>query len=165
MDTAGPESAASAASLSPPSPASVRSPAVPNGGSKRKRSSVSTAAPPPPPPPPLAESSPGSPDDDSPDHLEKKRQPGVKRACNECRQQKVSQCRRRENVWAVPPPPPPPGRLPAAGAGPEVCKALSKYSPVPPRPRARARSSSDAMSYKTPSAAARGVTASSSSAR
>lgn len=36
------------------------------------------------------ESSPGSViDDDHADH-EKKRQPGVKRACNECRQQKVS---------------------------------------------------------------------------
>lgn len=38
-------------------------------------------------------SSPGSPDGDDDlgaDHHEKKRQPGVKRACNECRQQKVS---------------------------------------------------------------------------
>lgn len=39
-------------------------------------------------------SSPGSQDGDDDmmgDHNEKKRQPGVKRACNECRQQKVSQ--------------------------------------------------------------------------
>lgn len=38
-------------------------------------------------------SSPGSPDGDDDlagDQHEKKRQPGVKRACNECRQQKVS---------------------------------------------------------------------------
>lgn len=38
------------------------------------------------------ESSPGS-DHDDDNELGKKRQPGVKRACNECRQQKVSHVR------------------------------------------------------------------------
>jgi hypothetical protein len=37
------------------------------------------------------ESSPGSGGDDNEDEGERRRQPGVKRACNECRQQKVSQ--------------------------------------------------------------------------
>lgn len=41
------------------------------------------------------ESSPGSGIDDEHAEHEKKRQPGVKRACNECRQQKVSQSRPR----------------------------------------------------------------------
>jgi hypothetical protein len=40
------------------------------------------------------ESSPGSGGDDNDDEGERRRQPGVKRACNECRQQKVSQNRR-----------------------------------------------------------------------
>lgn len=40
------------------------------------------------------ESSPGSGNED---HDDKKRQPGVKRACNECRQQKVSYAGREEN--------------------------------------------------------------------
>ncbi len=40
------------------------------------------------------ESSPGSAGDDNDDEGERRRQPGVKRACNECRQQKVSQKRR-----------------------------------------------------------------------
>lgn len=69
-------------SLSPTSPASSRQG---NGGQKRKRSSAVTH-----------ESSPASALDedhgdrgDHGDH-DKKRQPGVKRACNECRQQKVS---------------------------------------------------------------------------
>jgi len=75
-----------AASMSPTSPASSRHG---NGGPKRKRSTG--VAP--------VESSPGSfMDEDHADHGEhgdhgdsdKKRQPGVKRACNECRQQKVS---------------------------------------------------------------------------
>lgn len=86
-----------ASSLSPTSPVSVRSqvfahgPAVAgaggpgsNGAGKRKRSSVGTA---------IMGDSPGSvdgDDDGTGDHHEKKRQPGVKRACNECRQQKVS---------------------------------------------------------------------------
>ncbi|KND91327.1 Regulatory protein LEU3 [Tolypocladium ophioglossoides CBS 100239] len=70
------------ASMSPTSPASSRHG---NGGPKRKRSSGMGAV----------ESSPGSfMDDDHGEHGEhgdhdKKRQPGVKRACNECRQQKL----------------------------------------------------------------------------
>lgn len=64
-----------AASMSPTSPVSSRH----GGAPKRKRSTGLTAL----------ESSPGSfLDDDQGD--DKKRQPGVKRACNECRQQKVS---------------------------------------------------------------------------
>lgn len=49
-------------------------------------------------------SSPGSPDGDDDlagDHHEKKRQPGVKRACNECRQQKVS-LRPRHTAFSLP---------------------------------------------------------------
>lgn len=78
-----------ASSLSPTSPVSVRSQVFAhngsNGGGKRKRSSVA-----------MMGDSPESDDDDGTgEHShEKKRQPGVKRACNECRQQKVclSQC-------------------------------------------------------------------------
>ncbi|TPX08423.1 uncharacterized protein E0L32_010153 [Thyridium curvatum] len=74
--------AVSAASLSPTSPVSVRSHAGANGAAKRKRSAAGTI-----------DSSPGSVlhdhDDDTLDQHEKKRQPGVKRACNECRQQKL----------------------------------------------------------------------------
>lgn len=79
-----------ASSMSPNSPVSVRSQVLAhgpgvgaNGGPKRKRSSVG-----------MMGSSPGSQDGDDDmmgDHGEKKRQPGVKRACNECRQQKVRQ--------------------------------------------------------------------------
>ncbi|KYK56769.1 hypothetical protein DCS_03775 [Drechmeria coniospora] len=69
-----------ASSMSPTSPVSSRHG---NGGTKRKRSSGLVAA----------ESSPGSfMDDDHGDHDhadDKRRQPGVKRACNECRQQKM----------------------------------------------------------------------------
>lgn len=76
--------------MSPTSPVSARSHGLShasglggaNGAAKRKRSSVG-----------MVGSSPGSPDGDDDlagDHNEKKRQPGVKRACNECRQQKVS---------------------------------------------------------------------------
>ena len=43
------------------------------------------------------ESSPGSGHDD--DELSKKRQPGVKRACNECRQQKVSHVHVPPRAW------------------------------------------------------------------
>ncbi|KAH8840726.1 hypothetical protein MCOR27_005405 [Pyricularia oryzae] len=72
-----------AASLSPTSPVSARSHVGANGGPKRKRSVGGLAS--------TIDSSPGSPglDDDHGDHHEKKRQPGVKRACNECRQQKL----------------------------------------------------------------------------
>lgn len=52
-------------------------------------------------------SSPGSPDGDDDlagDHHEKKRQPGVKRACNECRQQKVSLTPSYSLPLARPPP-------------------------------------------------------------
>jgi len=75
--------AAAAGSLSPTSPVSIRSHGGANGGPKRKRSSGAVMSP--------IDSSPGSDHDDDLDgHPEKKRQPGVKRACNECRQQKVS---------------------------------------------------------------------------
>ncbi|KAH8766664.1 hypothetical protein F5883DRAFT_604374 [Diaporthe sp. PMI_573] len=74
--------------MSPTSPVSARSHGMShasgfgaNGAAKRKRSSVG-----------MVGSSPGSADGDDDlagDHHEKKRQPGVKRACNECRQQKL----------------------------------------------------------------------------
>ncbi|KAJ0122725.1 c6 zinc finger domain-containing protein [Diaporthe amygdali] len=77
-----------ASSMSPTSPVSARSHGLShasgigaNGAAKRKRSSVG-----------MIGSSPGSADGDDDlagDHHEKKRQPGVKRACNECRQQKL----------------------------------------------------------------------------
>ena len=80
MDGSGILSAASGATpVSPTSPLSARH--APNGFNKRKRGSM------------VADSSPGSiggQDDDGLDLESKKRQPGVKRACNECRQQKVS---------------------------------------------------------------------------
>ncbi|KAJ6785302.1 hypothetical protein PWT90_09219 [Aphanocladium album] len=63
------------AAQSPTSPASSRHG---NGAPKRKRSTGG---------PSHVESSPGSGNEDDQDH-DKKRQPGVKRACNECRQQK-----------------------------------------------------------------------------
>ncbi|KAH9892949.1 hypothetical protein F4778DRAFT_301504 [Xylariomycetidae sp. FL2044] len=68
-------------SMSPTSPMSLQR----RGSMKRKRSIG---------PPGPIDSSPGSgagDDDHSMIEPEKKRQPGVKRACNECRQQKVSQ--------------------------------------------------------------------------
>ncbi|KAG6011196.1 hypothetical protein E4U54_008216, partial [Claviceps lovelessii] len=74
---ASPIVARGGASLSPTSPTSSRHG---NSGPKRKRSGAVTH-----------ESSPASAaDDDHGDHgdHDKKRQPGVKRACNECRQQK-----------------------------------------------------------------------------
>ncbi|OAA62823.1 c6 zinc finger domain containing protein [Niveomyces insectorum RCEF 264] len=71
------------ASLSPTSPVSVRS-VIGFNGAKRKRSIGAPAS-------AGFDSSPGSVlnDDDGGEHGEKKRQPGVKRACNECRQQKL----------------------------------------------------------------------------
>ncbi|KAL1851364.1 hypothetical protein VTK73DRAFT_9451 [Phialemonium thermophilum] len=86
-----------AASLSPTSPVSIRSLGVANGSQKRKRSAGGHMS--------TMDSSPGSiaDDHDVGDHSEKKRQPGVKRACNECRQQKVS------HLPFLPPPPPFPG--------------------------------------------------------
>lgn len=78
MDGSSIMAAGGAASMSPTSPISSRH----NGPPKRKRSAGLAGL----------ESSPGSfidHDDDQGD--DKKRQPGVKRACNECRQQKVSQ--------------------------------------------------------------------------
>lgn len=73
-----------AGSLSPTSPVSARSLGGLNGAQKRKRSAGAPIN--------AIDSSPGSigDDHDMGDHSEKKRQPGVKRACNECRQQKVS---------------------------------------------------------------------------
>ncbi|CAI4219262.1 unnamed protein product [Parascedosporium putredinis] len=64
--------------VSPTSPVGARHEA--NGGHKRKRGSLTGA-----------DSSPASTGahDDDPNEPEKKRQPGVKRACNECRQQKL----------------------------------------------------------------------------
>lgn len=79
MDGSSIHAAGGASSLSPSSPVSSRhGHGYGHGGPKRKRSSIMGL-----------ESSPGSVNDD--DHGDKKRQPGVKRACNECRQQKVSQ--------------------------------------------------------------------------
>ncbi|CAK7268560.1 hypothetical protein SEPCBS57363_003159 [Sporothrix epigloea] len=70
------------ASLSPTSPVSVRSNVGLNGGAKRKRSAGAPGS--------IVDSSPGSVlNDDDAEHGEKKRLPGVKRACNECRQQKL----------------------------------------------------------------------------
>jgi hypothetical protein len=73
-----------AASLSPTSPVSIRSIGAANGGLKRKRSAGGVVS--------AIDSSPGSIGDENDigDHHDRKRQPGVKRACNECRQQKVS---------------------------------------------------------------------------
>lgn len=68
------------AAHSPTSPASSRH-GLGNGAPKRKRSIGAHI-----------ESSPGSGNEDEGEN-DKKRQPGVKRACNECRQQKVSQSR------------------------------------------------------------------------
>lgn len=81
MDGSTIVAAGGAASMSPTSPVSSRHGHGNGNGHaiKRKRSSMAGI-----------ESSPGSIIDDEHDH-EKKRQPGVKRACNECRQQKVSQ--------------------------------------------------------------------------
>ncbi|KAI1040514.1 hypothetical protein LB505_005700 [Fusarium chuoi] len=75
--------AGGAASMSPTSPVSSRhghghGHGNSNGTNKRKRSSMAGI-----------ESSPGSNLDDHDAEQEKKRQPGVKRACNECRQQKL----------------------------------------------------------------------------
>ncbi|KAF5559957.1 zinc finger transcription factor [Fusarium napiforme] len=73
--------AGGAASMSPTSPVSSRhghGHGNSNGTNKRKRSSMVGI-----------ESSPGSNLDDHDAEQEKKRQPGVKRACNECRQQKL----------------------------------------------------------------------------
>ncbi|KAF4340597.1 zinc finger transcription factor [Fusarium beomiforme] len=71
--------AGGAASMSPTSPVSSRhGHGNSNGTNKRKRSSMAGV-----------ESSPGSNIDDHDAEQEKKRQPGVKRACNECRQQKL----------------------------------------------------------------------------
>lgn len=73
-----------AASLSPTSPVSIRSIGGLNGVLKRKRSVGGVIG--------AMDSSPGSIGDENDigDHNDRKRQPGVKRACNECRQQKVS---------------------------------------------------------------------------
>ncbi|KAJ0303439.1 hypothetical protein COL516b_006442 [Colletotrichum fioriniae] len=71
-------SAGGATPVSPTSPMSARH--APNGPPKRKHSSMAL------------DSSPGSNaghDDDNGEPDSKKRQPGVKRACNECRQQKL----------------------------------------------------------------------------
>ncbi len=98
--------------------------------SKRKRNSVTVAS-------AIASSPDSDHDDDVADHPEKKRQPGVKRACNECRQQKVSHRASRPH---------------RSTAMLNVLLGLSAGS-------------FDAMSYRNPSEAARGVTASSSNAR
>ena len=71
----GLQGAASGGATSPTT--SVR-PGTGGSYSKRKRSG------------PDFESSPGSGGEDIEDDGERRRQPGVKRACNECRQQKVS---------------------------------------------------------------------------
>lgn len=77
------------------SPSSARNGVV--GVAKRKRSGAGF------------ESSPGSVDvvENEEDEAERRRQPGVKRACNECRQQKVSQLihlrRGRWSLWQFSP--------------------------------------------------------------
>ena len=76
MDGSSIMAAGGAASMSPTSPVSSRQGGIP----KRKRSAGIAGL----------ESSPGSFIDDDHGDNDKKRQPGVKRACNECRQQKVS---------------------------------------------------------------------------
>ncbi|UPK99401.1 hypothetical protein LCI18_010336 [Fusarium solani-melongenae] len=79
MDGPSIMAAGGAASMSPTSPVSSRhGHGNSNGANKRKRSSMAGL-----------ESSPGSGLDDHDADHEKKRQPGVKRACNECRQQKL----------------------------------------------------------------------------
>jgi hypothetical protein len=80
--------AGGAASMSPSSPVSSRHGIAP----KRKRSTGMTGL----------DSSPGSLADDDHAENEKKRQPGVKRACNECRQQKVSHHARRASCLQFP---------------------------------------------------------------
>lgn len=91
------------AAQSPTSPASSRHG---NGAHKRKRSTGG---------PSHLESSPGSGNEDEHGDNDKKRQPGVKRACNECRQQKVSQPTPafRLPSRSLPPPPPPTAPAPA----------------------------------------------------
>ncbi|KAI1333544.1 hypothetical protein F5Y15DRAFT_410269 [Xylariaceae sp. FL0016] len=78
MDAHNVQAAVSAPSMSPTSPMSIHR----HGSIKRKRSTGGQ----------LDDSSPAS-DNENEDHSmiepEKKRQPGVKRACNECRQQKL----------------------------------------------------------------------------
>ena len=65
------------AGLGPSSPTTSTRPGT-GGSFKRKRSGVEF------------ESSPGSQVEENEEDNERRRQPGVKRACNECRQQKVS---------------------------------------------------------------------------
>lgn len=62
-----------------PSASSPTGPGIGGSYNKRKRSGIEF------------ESSPGSGGDGEDEEAERRRQPGVKRACNECRQQKVSQ--------------------------------------------------------------------------
>ena len=57
------------------------------GGYKRKRSGAEF------------ESSPGTGGEGDEEEGERRRQPGVKRACNECRQQKVSHCSTEVKEW------------------------------------------------------------------
>lgn len=133
MDGSTIVAAGGAASMSPTSPVSSRhghGNGNGHGAIKRKRSSMAGI-----------ESSPGSIIDDEHDH-EKKRQPGVKRACNECRQQKVSQ--------ASSSPPCPGYSLDYAQIADHVFSMRNSFA---------------AMSYRTPSRAARAVTVSNSSAR
>lgn len=126
---AQPQNPGPASSLSPTSPVSVRSQGFGiNGGAKRKRSSDGVMV-----------DSPGSidgDDDGTGDHNEKKRQPGVKRACNECRQQKV--------------------RLTSSRHLREIADQ-GQSLPLP--------NSCAAMSYRNPSQVARDVSASSSSVK
>lgn len=171
-----------ASSMSPTSPVSARSHGLPhasaigaNGAAKRKRSSVG-----------MIGSSPGSVDGDDDlagDHNEKKRQPGVKRACNECRQQKVS---------LVPSPSPSPSHgilLAHLHKSTDSYHLQSFFPPPPPPQRVQCQlqtscplsstlhhhllthgpdclvNSCDAMLYKTPSRAAPDVSVSNSTAR
>lgn len=109
------------AAQSPTSPASSRQG---NGAPKRKRSTGVPAH---------LESSPNSPNDDhDDDHADgdKKRQPGVKRACNECRQQKVSQPTTRLSLSASRLPPP--ASRSHCALSPNCCPSASPdCSPLP----------------------------------
>lgn len=81
MDASSLVAVGGAASMSPTSPVSSRHGHNGAGGAQKRKRSTGIVG---------LESSPGSVIDD--EHGDdKKRQPGVKRACNECRQQKVSQ--------------------------------------------------------------------------
>ena len=138
-----------ASSHSPTSPASSRHG---NGASKRKRSTGVPAH---------HESSPGSGNDDDHGDHDKKRQPGVKRACNECRQQKV-------HPEHSPAPPPTHTDLAAPRQQPRMVNTRQHSKQTKKNhwlTRHLTYNSSAAMSSKTPSSRAPAASDSSSNAR